>query len=353
MCIVRQKGYHATSVEELCAAADVTKGAFFHHFKSKQDLAVAAAEHWSGTTGALFAQTPYHAPADLLDRVIGYLGFRAALIRGTTSEFTCLVGTMAQETFLTNPAIRDACFDSIAGHAEKLEADLAAAIAVYGVTADVTAKALPCTPRRSCKARSSWQRPRTTRRSPPTASGTCGGMWNCCFVSRKQRRKTMTEATDITLPAGMHVLSPHLVCAGAADAIDFYKAAFGATELIRLAAPDGRLMHACLSVNGSSVMLVDENSDYGMLSPKSLNGTPVTIHLIVKDADGVAQCAVDAGGRLKMPVQEMFWGDRYGVLEDPFGHCWSVATPQRQPMTAEELAAAARQAFCSQAGAGS
>lgn len=142
VCIVRQKGYHATSVDELCAAANVTKGAFFHHFKTKEDLAVAAAEHWSGTTDALFAQAPYHAPADPLDRVIGYLDFRAALIRGTTSEFTCLVGTMAQETFLTNPAIRDACFDSIAGHAEKLEADLAAAIAVYGVTADVTAKSL-------------------------------------------------------------------------------------------------------------------------------------------------------------------------------------------------------------------
>jgi AcrR family transcriptional regulator len=111
--IVRQKGYHATSVDELCAAAGVTKGAFFHHFRSKEDLAVAAAEHWSVTTGGLFAKAPYHGFADPLDRVIGYLDFRAALIAGTTAEFTCLVGTMAQETFLTNPAIRDACFESI------------------------------------------------------------------------------------------------------------------------------------------------------------------------------------------------------------------------------------------------
>lgn len=152
--------------------------------------------------------------------------------------------------------------------------------------------------------------------------------------------------TEFALPAGMHTLSPHLVCAGAADAIDFYKAAFGATELVRLAAPNGKLMHACLSINGSSVMLVDENPDYGMLSPKALNGTPVTIHLIVPDADAVAQRAVAAGATLKMPVQDMFWGDRYGLLEDPFGHHWSVATPLRAPMTRDELEAAATMAFC-------
>jgi PhnB protein len=147
------------------------------------------------------------------------------------------------------------------------------------------------------------------------------------------------------LPAGMHALSPHLVCAGGAAAIDFYKAAFGATEMIRLAGPDGKLMHACVCVNGSSVMLVDENRDFGMLSPKALGGSPVTIHLIVKDADAVAQRAVEAGATLKMPVRDMFWGDRYGLIEDPFGHLWSVATPQRPPMSADELAAAARDAF--------
>jgi TetR/AcrR family transcriptional repressor of nem operon len=140
--IIREKGYNATSVEELCAAANVTKGAFFHHFKSKEHLAVAAAAHWSTMTGGLFAQAHYHAPADPLARVMGYLDFRAALIAGTAAEFTCLVGTMAQETFLTNPAIRDACFASIAGHAETLEADLAAAIEIHRVSGGVTAKSL-------------------------------------------------------------------------------------------------------------------------------------------------------------------------------------------------------------------
>jgi PhnB protein len=159
----------------------------------------------------------------------------------------------------------------------------------------------------------------------------------------------MTDNHEVTAQAGMHVLSPHLVCAGAADAIDFYKAAFGATEMFRLAGPDGKLMHGCITLNGSSVMLVDENPAFGMLSPKSLNGSPVTIHLIVKDADAVVQRAVDAGATVKMPVQDMFWGDRYGLVEDPFGHRWSVATPLRT-MTADEIAEAARTAFCGAGG---
>lgn len=140
--VIREKGYHATSVDELCAAAGVTKGAFFHHFKSKEELAVAAADHWSAVTGNLFAQAPYHGLADPLDRVLGYLDFRAALISGTLAEFTCLVGTMTQETFLTNPAIRDACFASIAGHAQKLETDIAEAIALHGVKDGITAASL-------------------------------------------------------------------------------------------------------------------------------------------------------------------------------------------------------------------
>jgi PhnB protein len=142
------------------------------------------------------------------------------------------------------------------------------------------------------------------------------------------------------LPEGMHQLSPHLVCAGAADAIAFYQAAFGAVELIRLPGPDGKLMHACVSINGSSVMLVDENVDYGMLSPKTLKGTPVTIHLIVADVDDWVARAEAAGATVKMPVDNMFWGDRYGIIEDPFGHSWSIATPQRT-LTAAELADAA------------
>ncbi|MBV9734689.1 MAG: VOC family protein [Acidisphaera sp.] len=147
-------------------------------------------------------------------------------------------------------------------------------------------------------------------------------------------------------PNGLHSLSPHLVCGGAAEAIAFYKKAFAAEELVRLPGPGGKLMHACLRINGSSVMLVDEIPAMGVRGPKSLQGTPVTIHLVVDDADATAARAVEAGAIVVMPVADQFWGDRYGIVEDPFGHRWSIATPQRT-MTAAEMAEAARNAMCS------
>ena len=140
--IIRQKGFAATSVEDLCLAAGVTKGAFFHHFKTKDALGVAAANHWAETTGALFAGAPYHEPRDPLDRVLAYLDFRRSIIGGETFEYTCLVGTMTQEVHASTPAIREACADSIFGHAATLEADITAAMQDRGVTADWTAESL-------------------------------------------------------------------------------------------------------------------------------------------------------------------------------------------------------------------
>jgi len=140
--VIRAKGYTATTVDDLCAASDVTKGAFFHHFKSKDDLAVAAAEHWSKVTGELFEAAPYHAHADPLERVLGYLDFRKQLLTGDVAEFTCLVGTMVQETFGTSPAIRAACEASISGHAAKIETDIAEAMRQRGLRAEWTAKSL-------------------------------------------------------------------------------------------------------------------------------------------------------------------------------------------------------------------
>ena len=140
--VVREKGYGATTVDALCAEAGVTKGAFFHHFKSKDELAVSAAEYWSETTGALFRDADYHAPADPLDRVLAYLDFRKALIQGDVAEFTCLVGTMAQEVHQTHPDVRDVCGASIFGHAATLEADIAAAMRDRGRVADWTPASL-------------------------------------------------------------------------------------------------------------------------------------------------------------------------------------------------------------------
>ncbi len=131
------------------------------------------------------------------------------------------------------------------------------------------------------------------------------------------------------IPEGMHSLTPHLVCRGAAAAIEFYGRAFGAIELFRLPGPDGRLIHACVRIGDSQLFLVDEMPEHGALGPQALKGSPVTIHLQVQDADAVFARAVQAGATVGMPLADMFWGDRYGQVVDPFGHHWSIATHVR------------------------
>jgi uncharacterized glyoxalase superfamily protein PhnB len=143
----------------------------------------------------------------------------------------------------------------------------------------------------------------------------------------------------------MHSLTPHLVCAGAAEAIEFYKRAFDAVELGRIPAPDGKLMHAMVRIGDSTLMLVDEFPQYGSVGPKALKGSPVTIHLYVEDVDATVKQAESAGAKVTMPVADMFWGDRYGRVEDPFGHQWSVATHTRD-VTPEEMKQAMGQQPC-------
>ncbi len=142
LSLIREKGYSSTSVDELCAQAEVTKGAFFHHFKSKDALGVAAAHHWSVITGAFFETAPYHRHSDPLERVLGYLDFRKAILKGEIAEFTCLVGTMVQEIYDTNPDIRAACEASISAHAAKIEADIAEAMKRYRIRAPWSAESL-------------------------------------------------------------------------------------------------------------------------------------------------------------------------------------------------------------------
>jgi uncharacterized glyoxalase superfamily protein PhnB len=139
-------------------------------------------------------------------------------------------------------------------------------------------------------------------------------------------------------------VSPYLICAGAADAIEFYRRAFGAEETVRAPGPDGRLIHACLRINGATVMLSDEFPAYGMVGPNALGGSPVTIHLMVPDVDAAFARAVEAGATVTMEVADQFWGDRYGSVKDPFGHNWSLATHLRD-MTREEIVAAMAQAM--------
>lgn len=142
LALIRERGYAASSVDELCARAGVTKGAFFHHFKSKDALGVAAAQHWSEVTGEFFAAAPYHALQDPLQRLLGYVDFRKAILRGELPEFTCLVGTLVQEIYGTSPEIREACADSIVSHAARLVPDIAEAMALYRVQAEWTAESL-------------------------------------------------------------------------------------------------------------------------------------------------------------------------------------------------------------------
>lgn len=140
--VIRAKGYSATRVEDICGAAGLTKGSFFHHFKSKEELALAAAEHFSSMADGLFATAPYRSLPDPVDRVLGYVSFRKAILLGDLPQFTCLLGTMVQEAYETHPKIREACDRHIASHAHMVEADIAEAMASRGIQGDWTAESL-------------------------------------------------------------------------------------------------------------------------------------------------------------------------------------------------------------------
>lgn len=140
--MVRTKGYTATRIEDVCAEAGLTKDSFFHHFKSKEDLALAAAAHWQARTTWFFASAPYHQPSDPLDRLIAYIAFRKSILTGALPGFTCFVGTIIQEAYQTHPELNAACEKSISGHAETLEADIRAAMKKYRLLGNWTARSL-------------------------------------------------------------------------------------------------------------------------------------------------------------------------------------------------------------------
>ena len=136
------------------------------------------------------------------------------------------------------------------------------------------------------------------------------------------------------IPEGMHSLTPHLICRGASDAIQFYINAFGAVEEGRIAGPDGKIMHAMVQIGDSMLMLMDP-PPADRAPPQSAEGSTVILHLYVLDVDATVKQALAAGAQLVMPPEDMFWGDRYGQVRDPFGHLWSVATHTRDVSEAE------------------
>ena len=140
--VIRAKGYSATTVDDICQSAGVTKGAFFHHFAAKEDLAVAAARHFSSLADGLFSTAPYRKLVDPVDRLLGYVEFRKALLHGALPEFTCLLGTMVQEAYRTHPAIREACESGLSEHVAMLEEDIAEALRTYGGDGQWSAESL-------------------------------------------------------------------------------------------------------------------------------------------------------------------------------------------------------------------
>ncbi len=161
-------------------------------------------------------------------------------------------------------------------------------------------------------------------------------------MNQTMKEDSRTQLSVKPIPEGMHTVTPHLVCAGAAEAIEFYQKAFGATELSRVPGANGKLMHASVRIGDSVVMLNEEMPEWGAFGPKSLKGSAVTIHLYVENADAVFEQAVAAGAKVTMPLDDMFWGDRYGKVEDPFGHQWSIGTHVRD-VSPEEMQKAMEQ----------
>ena len=166
-------------------------------------------------------------------------------------------------------------------------------------------------------------------------------------VSKKKsnkRAKTAAKKKAQPIPAGYHTVTPYLVCRGAANAIDFYKRAFGAREKMRMPGPDGRVAHAELQIGDSRLMLGEESPEMGAKSPEMLGGSAASVFLYVKNVDAVANKAISAGATVVMPVEDMFWGDRYGKLKDPFGHEWSIAT-HKEDLTPKQMAKRAQSAM--------
>jgi TetR/AcrR family transcriptional repressor of nem operon len=140
--VIRARGYSATTVDDICEGAGVTKGAFFHHFVSKEELAVSAVRHFSSLADRLFSTAPYRDLADPVDRLLAYVEFRKALLQGSLPEFTCLLGTLVQEAYRTHPAIREACESGLSEHVGMLEEDIAAALRTYGGDGQWSAESL-------------------------------------------------------------------------------------------------------------------------------------------------------------------------------------------------------------------
>jgi PhnB protein len=154
-------------------------------------------------------------------------------------------------------------------------------------------------------------------------------------------------ATVKAIPEGFHTVTPHLIVKGAGKALDFYRQAFGAKEQVRMPAPDGSIMHAQMQIGDSVIMLADESPEMGSRGPQTLGASPVVLNIYCDDADAMFASATKAGATVTMPLADMFWGDRYGQVTDPFGHVWSIAT-HKKDLTPVEMKKAMAEMFAQQ-----
>jgi PhnB protein len=179
-------------------------------------------------------------------------------------------------------------------------------------------------------------------------------MWVCTFAASipanghtKKRRNNMAGSAK-PVPKGFHTVTPSLVVRNAAQAIDFYKKALGAEELMRMATPNGKIGHAELKVGDSIIFLTEESPEMGNKSPQTLGGSASSLYLYVEDVDKAFQRAIDAGGKSTMPVADMFWGDRFGTFSDPYGHNWGLST-HVQDLSEQEIEKAAKDFYAQMA----
>ncbi len=169
------------------------------------------------------------------------------------------------------------------------------------------------------------------------------------MASKRSKSKVKAKVTKVQpIPKGYHTVIPTLTVRNTAQALEFYKQAFGAKEKARMPGPDGNIMHAEIMIGDSHIMLGEENPQMNQLSPQSLNGTPGGLYIYVKNVDKVFDQAVKAGATADVPVTDMFWGDRFGHVKDPFGHSWGIATRKRN-LSPKEMKKAADEWFAQQA----